>query len=90
MREIPTSRVGVLRAGSFPALLCVRLLFAICFDSCLRQVDRPLIKNRAFSLEASARPARTKVKKAGGGKGEAKRAGKKDLVLGQLSTLFDD
>ena len=57
-------------------------------------VDRPLIKNRAFLRIFLSRPAqgrlRTKVKKAGAAKERQNARGEKDLVLGQLSTLFDD
>ena len=54
------------------------------------QVDRPLIKKGLFSLEGQRKAGSNEGQKSRGGKAEAKRAGKKDLVLGQLSTLFDD
>jgi hypothetical protein len=53
-------------------------------------VDRPLIKKRLFFLEGQRKAGSNEGQKSRGGKAEAKRAGKKDLVLGQLSTLFDD
>ena len=59
-------------------------------DKSKKKVDRPLIKKRLFFLEGQRKAGSNEGQKSRGGKAEAKRAGKKDLVLGQLSTLFDD